>query len=58
MGAIRIAVVGAGGRMGRMLVESTIKDGEAVLVAAVDQAGQPSIGKTAGELVGFTCFPR
>lgn len=51
MGAIRIAVVGAGGRMGRMLVESTIKDGEAVLVAAVDQAGQPSIGKTAGELV-------
>lgn len=55
MGAIRIAVVGAGGRMGRMLVESTIKDGEAVLVAAVDQAGQPSIGKTAGELVGLTC---
>ena len=55
MGAIKIAVVGAGGRMGRMLIESTIKDGEAVLVAAVDQAGQPSIGKTAGELVGLTC---
>lgn len=41
--------------MGRMLIESTLKDGEAVLVAAVDQAGTPSIGKNAGELVGLSC---
>lgn len=55
MDAIKVAVVGAGGRMGRMLIESAIKDAGAVLVAAVDQAGQPSIGKMAGELVGLTC---
>lgn len=41
--------------MGRMLIESALKDGEAVLVAAVDQAGTPSIGKNAGELVGLSC---
>jgi len=55
MSGVKIAVVGAGGRMGRMLIESTLKDGEAVLVAAVDQAGTPSIGKNAGELVGLSC---
>lgn len=55
MGAIKIAVAGAGGRMGRMLIESTIKDEGAELVAAVDQASQPSVGKTAGELVGLSC---
>ena len=55
MGAIKIAVAGAGGRMGRMLIESTIKDEGAELVAAVDQASQPSVGKMAGELVGLSC---
>ncbi len=55
MSAIKIAVVGAGGRMGRMLIESTLKDGQAVLVAAVDQPGLAWIGKDAGELVGMPC---
>ena len=55
MSGIKIAVVGAGGRMGRMIIESTLKDGEAVLVAAVDQPGAPWIGKDAGELVGMPC---
>ena len=53
MSGIKIAVVGAGGRMGRMIIESTLKDGEATLVAAVDQPGAPWIGKDAGELVGM-----
>lgn len=55
MSGIKIAVVGAGGRMGRMIIESTLKDGEATLVAAVDQPGAPWIGKDAGELVGMPC---
>lgn len=52
---MRIAVVGAHGRMGRMLIEATLKDEGAVLVAAFDRPGSPAIGKTAGELVGMPC---
>ena len=52
---MKIAVVGAHGRMGRMLIEATLKDEHATLVAAFDRAGSPAIGKTAGELVGMPC---
>ena len=55
MDAMKIAIVGASGRMGRMLIESSLKDGELKLVAAIDQAGTPAIGKDAGELVGMPC---
>ncbi|MBL8413330.1 MAG: 4-hydroxy-tetrahydrodipicolinate reductase [Propionivibrio sp.] len=55
MGGIRIAVVGASGRMGRMIIESTLKDGEARLVSAIEQPGMPALGKDAGELVGMPC---
>lgn len=50
---VRIGIVGAGGRMGRMLIEATLKDGEAELAAVFDVPGSPIIGKTAGELVGL-----
>ena len=52
---LKIAIVGANGRMGRMLIESTLKDGRATLVAAIDQPGTAVIGKDAGELVGMPC---
>lgn len=52
---MRIAVVGASGRMGRMIIEATLKDGGAELVAALDQSGTPGMGKDAGELVGMPC---
>lgn len=55
MSSLKIAIVGASGRMGRMLIESTLKDGEATLVAAIDQPGAPALGKDAGELVGMPC---
>ena len=55
MSGMRIAVVGAHGRMGRMLIEATLKDEQATLVAAFDRPGSPAIGKTAGELVGMPC---
>jgi 4-hydroxy-tetrahydrodipicolinate reductase len=44
--------------MGRMLIEATLKDAEAELVAAIDIPGSPAIGKTAGELVGMPCDVR
>ena len=53
--AIKIAVVGASGRMGRMIIESVLKDSGTHLVAAIDQAGTAAIGKDAGELVGQPC---
>jgi 4-hydroxy-tetrahydrodipicolinate reductase len=55
MSGMKIAVVGASGRMGKMLIESILKDGAAVLVAAIDQPGTPVLGKDAGELVGMPC---
>lgn len=49
---MKIAIVGASGRMGRMLIESALKDAAVELVAAIDQPGTAAIGKDAGELVG------
>ncbi|WP_150427500.1 4-hydroxy-tetrahydrodipicolinate reductase [Dechloromonas sp. CZR5] len=53
MNATRIGIVGAGGRMGRMLIEATLKGEGVVLGAAFDVPGTPAIGKNAGELVGM-----
>lgn len=55
MNSLKIAIVGASGRMGRMLIESTLKDAGATLVAAIDQPGTAALGKDAGELVGMPC---
>ena len=52
---MKLAIVGAGGRMGRMIIESALKDNEVTLVSAIDQPGTPAIGKEAGELVGMPC---
>lgn len=53
MNVTRIGIVGAGGRMGRMLIEACLKDDQLSLGAVVDTPGSPVIGKTAGELVGM-----
>ena len=55
MSTIKIAVVGATGRMGRMIIETVLKDSSAELVAAIDLEGNPLVGKPAGELVGIAC---
>jgi 4-hydroxy-tetrahydrodipicolinate reductase len=52
---MKIAIVGACGRMGRMLIESTLRDNDATLVAAIDQPGAAALGKDAGALVGMPC---
>jgi 4-hydroxy-tetrahydrodipicolinate reductase len=55
MDALKIAVVGAAGRMGRMLVEAVLKDDAAKLTAAIEIPGHPLIGKSVGELAGLPC---
>ena len=52
---MKVAIVGASGRMGRMLIESELKETEVSLVSAIDQPGTSAIGKDAGELVGMPC---
>ena len=49
----RIAVVGAGGRMGRSLIEAAREQDGIELTAAVDRAGGEAIGRDAGELAGI-----
>jgi 4-hydroxy-tetrahydrodipicolinate reductase len=58
MDALKIAVAGATGRMGRMLVEAVLKDGAAELAAAIDLPNHPLIGTSVGELVGLPCALR
>lgn len=48
----RIAVAGASGRMGRMLVEAVLESSDAQLVGALDIASSPAIGRDAGEFLG------
>lgn len=55
MSGTRVGIVGAGGRMGRMLIEAALKDAGVTLGAVFDLPGSPVIGKTAGELVGMDC---
>lgn len=55
MSATRIGIVGASGRMGRMLIEACLKDDQFVLGAAFDRPGSPDVGKNAGALVGLAC---
>ena len=53
MSKTRVGIVGAGGRMGRMLIEAALKDEQVELAAAFDQPGSPMIGRNVGELVGL-----
>ena len=55
MSAIRVAIAGASGRMGRMLIEAALKDEGVVLAAAFDRPGNPFVGRDAGEQAGAIC---
>ena len=50
---MKLVVAGAGGRMGRTLIEMVLRSGDFELAAAIEAAGSSVIGKTAGELVGL-----
>jgi 4-hydroxy-tetrahydrodipicolinate reductase len=49
---MRVAIAGATGRMGRVLIETVLNAPGAQLCAALEQRGNPYLGKAAGELVG------
>lgn len=49
---MKIAVAGASGRMGHMLIEAIQNADDAVLAGALDIAGSPAIGSDAGAFLG------
>lgn len=55
MTIMNVAVAGSAGRMGRMLIETVLGNTGVRLAAALEQAGNPHIGKDAGELAGSPC---
>jgi 4-hydroxy-tetrahydrodipicolinate reductase len=54
MNPLKIAVAGASGRMGRMLIEAIDADPETQLSGALDVAGAPGLGADAGSALGRT----
>jgi len=52
MGDMRLVVVGAAGRMGRLLVKAVHETPGTVLAAAVEREGSPFLGRDAGDLAG------
>jgi len=49
---IRVAICGACGRMGKLIIKQISNQSDMKLVAAIDAAGMPDEGKDAGELAG------
>jgi 4-hydroxy-tetrahydrodipicolinate reductase len=47
---LKIAIAGAGGRMGRTLIDAVLADGELTLVCALEMAGNPALGQPAGKI--------
>ncbi|UXY16902.1 4-hydroxy-tetrahydrodipicolinate reductase [Chitiniphilus purpureus] len=50
----RIAIAGASGRMGRMLIEATLQTPGCALHAALDRPGSPALGQDAALFLGRT----
>jgi 4-hydroxy-tetrahydrodipicolinate reductase len=53
MADMRLIVAGAGGRMGRTLIQAIAASQGVALAAAVEAAGSAAIGRDAGELAGL-----
>jgi 4-hydroxy-tetrahydrodipicolinate reductase len=49
---LRVAVAGASGRMGRMLVEAVLASDDLMLGGALDVAGSPALGQDAAAFLG------
>ena len=49
---LRIAVAGASGRMGHMLIEALSSAPDLVLAGALDVAGSPALGQDATTFLG------
>jgi 4-hydroxy-tetrahydrodipicolinate reductase len=53
-GPIRVAVSGASGRMGHMLIEAITASDDCVLAGALDMPGSPALGQDAAAFLGRT----
>jgi 4-hydroxy-tetrahydrodipicolinate reductase len=51
---LRIAIAGAGGRMGQMLIQAVCASTDLKLSAAIDMAGSRLLGQDAGQLLGLS----
>lgn len=51
---LKIAVAGASGRMGRMLIEAVLNAPDCQLSGALDRPGSPALGQDAGAFLGQT----
>lgn len=49
---MKVAIAGASGRMGRMLIEAVLNDADATLVGALVPSGSAAIGRDAGAFLG------
>ena len=52
-GILNIAIMGAGGRMGQMLVREVTATEGCHVIGATDREGSPHIGEDAGSLAGI-----
>ena len=52
MSKLKIAIAGSTGRMGKMLIETTLAAEDAQLVGALDRAGNPALGNDASAYLG------
>ena len=50
---LRVAVAGATGRMGQMLIEAVRTAGDCALAGALDREGSPALGQDAGGFTGW-----
>lgn len=55
---MKVAVAGAAGRMGRMLIEAVLAADDLDLAAALEVAGNALLGRDAGEAAGSACGVR
>ena len=53
MRELKLAVVGASGKMGRMLIRAITETDGVTLAGALERAGSPALGKDAGVLAGL-----
>jgi 4-hydroxy-tetrahydrodipicolinate reductase len=51
---MKIAIAGASGRMGRMLIETVLNEPDMTLSGALDRPGTPQLGQDAGAFLGKT----
>ena len=52
--SLRVAIAGASGRMGHMLIEAVLASGDCQLAAALDMPGSPGLGQEAAAFLGKT----